>query len=124
MPSKAPTFCRHAGCGELVPGGYCDQHKPAERKQRLQGQQDYNRRRSESDRLYSTQRWKKLSIVFRKRNPLCCECDADGLVRPADLVDHIKPAKSHPDLFFEWSNLRALCQECHNKIGEKVRGVA
>jgi 5-methylcytosine-specific restriction endonuclease McrA len=36
------------------------------------------------------------------------------------LVDHIKAAKSHPELFFQWRNLRALCQQCHNQIGEKV----
>lgn len=121
MPAKAPTICRHPGCGALVHSGYCDQHKRNDRQQKLQGQQDYNRRRSESDRMYSTQRWKKLSIVFRKRNPLCCECERNGLVRTADLVDHIKPAKENPELFFEWSNLRSLCQGCHNDIGKKVR---
>jgi 5-methylcytosine-specific restriction protein A len=36
------------------------------------------------------------------------------------MVDHIKSAKTHPELFFEWSNLRALCNPCHNRIGEKV----
>lgn len=122
MPRKAPTLCRHPGCGSLVVGGYCDDHKPAERQQRLTGQQDYNRRRAESDRLYSTQKWKRLSIAFRRRHPLCCECELKGLTRASKLVDHIKPAKAHPELFFDWKNLRALCHDCHNRIGEKVRG--
>lgn len=121
MPAKAPTLCKHPGCGALVRGGYCDQHKAAAAVNRKQGQQDYNRRRAESDRLYSTQRWRKLSIVYKKRHPLCCECERNGLVRATEIVDHIKPAKSHPELFWEWSNLRPLCHDCHNRVGEKVR---
>jgi len=121
MPAKAPTLCKHPGCGVLVRGGYCDQHQAAAANNRKLGQQDYNRRRAESDRLYSTQRWRKLSIVYKKRHPLCCECERNGLVRATEIVDHIKPAKSHPELFWEWSNLRPLCHDCHNRIGEKVR---
>ena len=121
MGRKAPTFCRYSGCGELVSAGYCDAHKPVAKSDRLEGQKDYNRRRSESDALYGTQRWKKLSIVFKKRHPCCVECEINGLVRPTQIVDHIKPAKTHPELFWEWSNLRALCHDCHNRIGAKVR---
>jgi len=117
---KAPKFCMTAGCGTLVRSGYCEAHKPNEAAKRKSGQRDYNERRAESDKLYGQQKWRKLSIAFRKRNPLCSECDANGLVRPADLVDHIQPAKARPDLFFNWRNLRSLCQRCHNEIGEKV----
>lgn len=121
MNIRAPRFCTAAGCGALVRSGYCDAHKQDETAKRKAGQRDYNDRRAESDRLYSTQKWRKLSIAFRKRNPLCKNCDESGLVRPADLVDHIEPAKLRPDLFFAWRNLRSLCQTCHNEIGEKVR---
>lgn len=122
MGSKAPKLCKHPRCGALVfDGAYCSAHKVDQRADRLQGQKEYNARRAETDRLYSSQRWRKLSVVFRKRHPLCCECEAQGLVRVADLVDHIQPAKARPDLFFEWSNLRSLCQRHHNEIGEKVR---
>ena len=121
---RAPRLCAHRGCGELVRSGYCDKHKPAQAKTRLDGQRDYNMRRAESDRQYSTERWKKLSAMYRKRHPLCCECERNGLVRASELVDHIKPAKEHPELFFDWSNLRALCQRCHNAIGAKVRGLS
>ena len=121
MNRKAPTFCRHPSCGELVHGGYCDQHKPAERKDRLQGQKDYNQRRAESDSLYGTQRWRKLSIAYKRSHPCCVECEKEGLVRATEIVDHIVPAKEDPSLFWEWSNLRPLCHDCHNRIGRKVR---
>lgn len=121
MNKRAPRFCQRSGCGALVVSGYCDEHKPVQAQARREGQKDYNARRSESDKLYGTERWRKLSITFRKRHVLCVECERKGLVRHADLVDHIKPAKAFPELFFEWGNLRALCQRCHNEIGEKVR---
>lgn len=121
MAQRAMTFCRHPGCGELVRSGYCDKHKPAERSDRLAGQRDYNKRRAESDSLYGTQRWRKLSVAFKRRHPCCSECENNGLVRPTEIVDHIVPAKEDLSLFWEWSNLRALCHDCHNKIGRKVR---
>jgi 5-methylcytosine-specific restriction protein A len=120
MPVKAPSFCKHSGCGQLVRSAYCDEHQAVADLRKKKGQIDYNSRRADSDRRYSTEKWRKLSITFRKRNPLCANCDANGLVRPAALVDHIKAAKSHPELFYEWRNLRALCQQCHNQIGMKV----
>lgn len=124
MGRKAPTFCRHPGCGDLVRSGYCDKHKPAERADRLAGQRDYNQRRSDSDSLYGTQRWRKLSVAFKRRHPCCSECERNGLTRPTEIVDHIVPAKEDLSLFWDWKNLRALCHDCHNKIGRKVRGVA
>ena len=110
-----------SGCGELVTSGYCEAHKPKQQQRRAEGQRSYNERRAESDKLYKTERWRKLSVTFRKRNPMCAECERKGLTRYADLVDHIKPTKAFPELFFDWRNLRSLCQRCHNEIGEKVR---
>lgn len=120
MPVRAPSICKHPGCGQLVRASYCEPHQAAADSRKKEGQRDYNGRRAESDRRYSTVKWRKLSIRFRQRNPLCSNCDGNGLVRKADLVDHIKPAKSHPELFFDWRNLRSLCQRCHNQIGGKV----
>ncbi|MBL4799587.1 MAG: HNH endonuclease [Oleispira sp.] len=120
MPIKAPTICKHPGCGLIIRSTYCEPHQAAADQRKKQGQQDYNGRRAESDRRYSTSKWKALSITFRKRKPLCANCEDNDRVRPAVLVDHIKSAKEHPELFYEWRNLRSLCQRCHNQIGEKV----
>lgn len=122
MPRKAPTICRAPGCGQLVHGGsYCGQHVERAKQSLAESHRSYNQRRPDSDQRYKTTRWRKLSIAFRRKHPLCCECEAQGLVRVADLVDHIEPAKEKPELFFEWRNLRALCHRCHNRIGRKVR---
>ncbi|MDO6804080.1 HNH endonuclease, partial [Wenyingzhuangia sp. 1_MG-2023] len=90
------------------------------RAAQLQSQKKHNARRADSDQMYKTSRWKKLSVAYRRQHPLCCDCESRGTIRPADLVDHIKPAKKFPELFWDWRNLRALCQECHNRIGERV----
>src|SRR5690554_8139509 len=106
MNIRAPKFCMAAGCGELVRTGYCNDHKQDEVLKRKAGQRDYNVRGAESEKLYGQQKWRKLSIAFRKRNPLCSECDADGLVGSDDLVDDMQPAKSRLDIFFEWLHHR------------------
>lgn len=80
----------------------------------------YNQARDDSDSLYKLERWRRLSVYYRKLHPLCRQCETEGRVTESQLVDHIKPTKTHPELFFEWSNLRALCRLCHNSIGEKV----
>jgi 5-methylcytosine-specific restriction protein A len=43
--------------------------------------------------------------------PLCRDCKAKGLIRAADVIDHIVPlALGGSD---EDANTRALCQPCH-----------
>ncbi|WP_372341317.1 HNH endonuclease [Pseudomonas aeruginosa] len=53
--------------------------------------------------------------------------DIDGCTRseecdeaPSQITDHIKARKTHPELSLVWSNLRALCRACHNRVGERV----
>ena len=38
-------------------------------------------------------------------------------IRPhrADMVHHVIPVEERPDLALNLSNLRSLCNECHNK---------
>lgn len=57
--------------------------------------------------------WKKLSERFRIENPLCADCKSNGKVRPSDHVHHIKPLEKFPHLRLVWSNLVALCRQCH-----------
>lgn len=117
--------CAWAACSVVVRGEtYCDKHKPlaelrdTERIKRTN--QNYNERRDDSDAFYKTYRWRKFSELFRKQNPLCKHCNELGKTTPAQLVDHIQPHKTHPDLAFTWTNLRSLCWACHNQIGAKV----
>ena len=117
--------CASAGCAELLRGEtYCPRHQAEYDSRRVDQAKKtnarYNERRSESDKFYGTARWRKLSLYFRKLHPLCANCKAEGRVTPAQVVDHIEPYKLRPDLATEWSNLRALCHACHNRIGARV----
>lgn len=64
--------------------------------------------------LYNTTRWRKLSRLKRMEQPLCEECLLYDVIKPADLVDHVKEVEDHPDLAFDYDNLRSLCLSCHN----------
>ena len=47
------------------------------------------------------------------REPLCRHCLDRGEVKPATDVDHVKPHKGDPDLFWH-GQLQSLCKECHS----------
>jgi len=76
-------------------------------------------RRERSADLYHTARWTKLSAAFRATHPLCAECQARGIIRPATVVDHIVPYPICADYFFDRSNLQALCSDCNHKKGQR-----
>ena len=110
MPRKAPTPCRHPGCPAVLEvSGYCDKHRAAMHR-------DYDRtRRHEPERaFYKSLAWQRTRAAFLRAHPLCCACEAKGLVVAARAVDHIQPIKSGGDRL-DWRNLQALCIACHNR---------
>ena len=76
--------------------------------------------RERSSDLYHTARWTRLSKAFRASHPLCAACAAKGVIKPAQVADHIVP---YPvcgyDGFFNESNLQALCEECNHEKGQR-----
>ena len=59
--------------------------------------------------------WQKARATFLARSPLCVECDKDGLVRAATIVDHIIPHKGDQNLFWDTSNWQPLCKPHHDR---------
>lgn len=58
--------------------------------------------------------------LFLQRNPLCAHCQARGIVRQADEVDHIVPLHQQgPDTD---ANKQALCKECHRAKTDTEHG--
>ena len=62
-----------------------------------------------------TSRWREYSILYRKQHPLCVMCEKEGRITPAECVDHIQDATTHPELFWEPSNHQSLCIR-HNTL--------
>lgn len=123
MPIAAKRPCKKPGCHKLVTSGYCDDHQGETRQ--------YDKGRGTASQRGYTSAWARYSRAYRRKNPLCVMCQAEGRLRVADHVDHIK-AVSGPDdpLFWEPSNHQSICISHHSQktakedcgFGNKGRG--
>lgn len=102
------SFCRYPGCHKTVEFGekYCAEHK---KKKAVAIE-----RKTANDRGY-TYKWQKASKAFLKHHPLCVACEAKGIIKAAEVVDHIKPHKGNKILFWDKKNWQALCKQCHDR---------
>lgn len=76
--------------------------------------------------LYKTKAWRALRLQVLVEAGWRCEmCPAVLRGRDAQ-VDHVTPHKGNRDLFFDRSNLQALCARCHGaaKQREERQGFA
>lgn len=61
------------------------------------------------------------------QNPLCEECQKEGIVKPTQCVHHLteiesaKTDKEAWDLATSMNNLQSLCFECHRKVHAEKR---
>lgn len=79
-------------------------------------------------KFYNATRWRKASKAFRNENPFCNQCEKNGIVSEARVVDHIRGLGFLIDNNFnpyDFKELQSLCHKCHNaKSGrESGRGV-
>jgi hypothetical protein len=61
---------------------------------------------------YDRRWWKKISRRQRELQPLCEMCLKRGLVRIAEVADHIEPVNGDPHRF-RFGKLQSLCRPCH-----------
>jgi len=71
-------------------------------------------RRTATQRGYN-KRWTRAAEEFRKRHPLCCMCEKEAKVSPAECVDHVIPHGGNDKLFWDERNWQSLCWLCHSK---------
>ncbi len=115
MPLKANRPCSHPGCPKLTRGRFCEEHEKKE-------EQHYNKNCRPNKRLYSSANWKRLRINYLQSHPLCVICYSRGKIVEAKIVDHVVPHKGDKRLFFDTSNLQALCKRCHDTKTAKEDG--
>ena len=48
-------------------------------------------------------------------HPLCVQCLKEGHAVTATVVDHIRPHRGDPVLFWDEKNWQSLCKPCHDK---------
>jgi 5-methylcytosine-specific restriction protein A len=104
MPQKPAKPCRYPGCPNLTQTACCPEHQSKEHQSRPNA----------NTRGYNSQ-WQKARKQFLRLNPLCRDCQRNGKLNPATVVDHIKPHRGDKVLFWDESNWQPLCKQCHDK---------
>ena len=103
MPQSAPRICTKPGCNRLTLKGRCSEH-PYDKGKHTDRQ---------AKRKYSTNdpRWRRLRARQLSRQPVCEECHKQGILTPANVVDHINgdPMNNQPE------NLASMCWPCHSR---------
>ena len=117
MPTRAPTPCRHPGCAALLSTpGYCDSHQSDSR------QWDTNaiKRQRQKSRALPTNSasWRRIRAHVLREEPTCRRCALQGIVRAANVVDHID-GDSHNN---GRDNLQSICSRCHSVLTAKHDG--
>ncbi|WP_195582289.1 HNH endonuclease [[Ruminococcus] lactaris] len=103
MPRKPMKPCCHPDCPKLTEGRYCEEHEALHRGER----------KSASGRGYNS-KWQRARKRFLKEHPLCCKCEEEGKYVRATIVDHIKPHRGDPILFWDEENWQPLCKHHHD----------
>jgi 5-methylcytosine-specific restriction protein A len=110
MPTKPMRPCRWTGCPHLTlhPSGYCEQHLKQERRR-------YDDQRGTANQRGYTYRWRQASALFIAGHPLCSYCQEKDppVITAAVLVDHFVPHRGDMELFWDETNWRSCCDECH-----------
>lgn len=71
-----------------------------------------------AETFYKSKAWKACRDSYmQSRSGLCEDCLANGIYTPAEIVHHVIPLTPEnikdPEVALSWSNLRAVCRECH-----------
>ena len=107
MPLRGGRQCNHPGCPKTQAASYCDEHK----KEEVMRSDQY--RESSCKRGYDGY-WRKARIGWLLKHPLCVECERQGHVVQATVVDHRVPHRGDKVLFWDRNNWDSLCKPCHD----------
>lgn len=92
------------------------------KRSRLKADGRYVRERSGD--LYHTARWTRLSRAWRAAHPLCEECKKQGVIKAAEVTDHITPWPVCGEAgFYDTANLQSLCEPCNHAKGQRDKAV-
>jgi len=92
------------GCAHLARGRRCPRHAV---------ETEHARPNYALRRWYRTPQWKALRArVLREQAYQCADC---GHVVAALEVDHLVKHEGNPRLFWDRTNVQALCRPCHSR---------
>jgi hypothetical protein len=113
MPERHLHSCAAGGCSAAVPAGqaFCDSCAALHKEIRNQPEH--------IAKLYNSRRWKDpvkgTSALVRAKNPLCQFLDDFGVQcqHASEVCHHLCDPKDNAAIFWEWSNLVAVCAAHH-----------
>ena len=79
------------------------------------------KRDNDNAEFYNSWKWRKKAKEYKNRFPLCCECEKEGMITPATVVDHKVRVNDGGDKYDD-SNLQSMCEFHHNKKSAAERG--
>jgi 5-methylcytosine-specific restriction protein A len=97
--------CAAPGCPNLVQSGRCETCRRPKTRDLSAAWNSW----------YSERRWRAVRVAFLRKNRLCIDCQADGHIEPATIVDHEPPHHGNRQAFWESSRFRALCKRHHDR---------
>jgi len=98
-------------------------HRPVGWREKRDRDREYDRKRDPVVRkLYRSRRWQAERLAFLREQPLCVDCEAHGVIRPANVVDHIDPHRGDEAVFWDTNRWQALCASCHSRKTAKSDG--
>lgn len=111
MPTKPFHPCCTPGCANLTHESRCGICTKGREQ----------RRGSASKRGYGTEHRKRRERVLA-RDPVCLNCEAQGVTTPSTVYDHIVPIEAGGSVD-DMENAQGLCDTCHNaKRAAESRG--
>ena len=65
-------------------------------------------------KLYNSKIWRGMRAYQLAQFPVCNYCAGLGIIKTANVADHIKPHRGNEKLFYDPANLQSLCKKCHD----------
>lgn len=83
--------------------------------------------RADRQKVYQSAKWQRLRKAKLMQNPLCEECLAKGIVKPAVDIHHIDSFMNYTGNMrlqkaYDFNNLQSLCKECHSELHKSNKG--
>lgn len=93
---------------------------------RVHSIKEYNPRKTQHNwlknqedlKFYNTQAWRKLSLSYKMKHPVC---EVDECTQPSYYTDHIIPVADGGDKW-DTENFQALCKSCNgSKTAKQIK---
>jgi 5-methylcytosine-specific restriction protein A len=124
MPSvPKQTTCIELGCNNARSrrNVYCLQHGGNDA---LYYKSNDTPKRKQFNAMYNTKQWASLRMAQLSKYPICAGCESEGIITPANTVDHLFPWSQHGRESFYLNVFQSLCVIHHTyKTQLEQRGV-